>query len=286
MPPCSHILLYTDEWTAGGVAQYNHALMCALVKRGYRVTCISPPMDTPLTRRQIELGISHTWLSNPAKEFVRALTDITEPAKHFQETRPDLIIFSNCSPVSNYAAKTAACRAGMPFVIIENFADSALADRFAGLLDGLAYHYGAARAVVAVSHMNLLTLRQSFHLPADIGQIVCYGRPAQFFDPPNPANRRRLRAEWNIPADAILFFTAARLEPIKGYQYQLGALEMLRRWPAWSQIYFAWAGDGSLREQLAARIEELGLSDRIKLLGVRWDVIDWLGRRRRVCPPL
>jgi hypothetical protein len=43
--------------------------------------------------------------------------------------------------------------------------------------------------------------------------------------------RSRLRQQWGIPQEAIVCFTAARIDIIKGYQYQVGAMKQLKQTP-------------------------------------------------------
>ena len=112
--------------------------------------------------------------------------------------------------------------------------------------------------------------------------MIYNGRPAQYFSPPNASARQRLRQEFNIPSDAIVCFTSARLEPVKGYQYQLEAIRQLQTSAIWSQLYFIWAGTGaesgtqSNEQALKQKVEQLGVGDRVIFLGQRWDIPDWL----------
>src|SRR5262249_55694560 len=76
--------------------------------------------------------------------------------------------------------------------------------------------------------------------------------------------------------DAVLCFTGARLEAIKGYQHQLAAIARLKNTPAWPRLYFVWAGEGGLQEPLRDGIWPLGVQDPIKLVGVSWEVSVWL----------
>ena len=36
----THILLYTDDSGVGGVAQYNHLILCQVATLGYQVSCV------------------------------------------------------------------------------------------------------------------------------------------------------------------------------------------------------------------------------------------------------
>jgi hypothetical protein len=149
MKPIGHVLLYTDDTEMGGVSQYNHIVLCALAARGHTVTCVQSPADNPLVRRQAEAGVRHRWLDyHTGREFARTLKDSEDARLIFEQERPDLVLFSNSCPVSNLAAKRAAFDLGLPTLIVENFADAALADRFPELLDELGRHYAAARDVI------------------------------------------------------------------------------------------------------------------------------------------
>lgn len=278
MNPRGHVLLWTDDPGAGGVAQYNHALLCGLARRGHRLTCVQSRADNPLTRAQAELGVRHDWLDyHTGDDFQRTLTDRAGTRDVFLRHRPDLVVFSNGSPLSNFAAKDTACGLALPCLIVEGFAAEPLAGRFLDLLGGLSRHYAHARDVIAVSGQTLALLRSHFGLAPASGRVIRYGRPAEFFRPPEPEIRRRLRAEAGADDGDLLCFTAARLEPIKGYDCQLLALARLRGTAAWPGLRFAWAGDGGQRDELPRSLATAGLADKVVLLGHRWDVADWLG---------
>src|SRR5262249_25431927 len=149
MRPAKHILLYTDDADAGGVAQYNHALVCDLAEHGFRVTCAHKPSQSPLVACQKSLGIHHQWLAyDPVKDFHRSLTDVAHPSKPFRQLKPDLVLFSNGCPLSNFAAREAAIHLGVPFIVLESFAAEHLAGCFARYVPRLGSHYAHARAVI------------------------------------------------------------------------------------------------------------------------------------------
>jgi glycosyltransferase involved in cell wall biosynthesis len=277
MRPTGHVLLYTDEGGGGGLAQYNHAILLALARQGHAVTCVRPHADNPLVRAEADAGVRHHWLDfDPGRDPARTLDNPDDARRVFAQLRPDLVLFSNSWPLSNLAARAAAIGAGLPFVIVENFADIRLARRFAGRLDELARHYAAARAVVCVSHENHALLCRQYRLPVGKGQVIYYGRPDRYFRPPDTGVRDRLRAAAGVPLDAVLCLTAARLDPIKGYHVQLAAIDRLRQDPAWPRLAFAWAGEGSQAAAIAEAVHAQGVGDRVKLLGQRWDVDEWL----------
>lgn len=266
------ILLYTDEPGVGGVAQYNHEILLALRQRGDSVICVQSPADTPLIREQQAIEVQHYWLSfDTMQEFGRTLTNADEARSIFKQFQPDLILFSDGCPISNFAAKQAAIALEIPFFVVVGFVTPDFAKTFDFCLPALAEHYAKAKAIVAVSQENLHLLHLHFRLPIDRGEVIYYGRPPTYFAPRDRVENLRLRESLGIPAAAIVCFTAARLEPIKGYQYQLGAIDQLQR----DDVYFVWAGEGQLEAQLREAIDRQG-ENRIRLLGKRWDIANLL----------
>lgn len=271
------ILLYTDDPSIYGVGQYNHTLLCELAKLGYQVTCVQSQVSNQFIKQRQQLGIQHLWLDyNTLQEFSRTLTSISDAQKILASVKPDLVIFSDCCPLSNLAAKKVTNQRGIPYIIVEGFVAPYLADRFVSYLEELEQIYAQARAVIAVSTENLNLLHQLFRLPKGKGQVIYYGRPEHYFAPPTPSVRDRLRQDLEIPADAVVCFTAGRLEPVKGFQYQLEAIQQLKQSGIWSQLYFIWAGTGTLETQLKAELEQLGATKQVKLIGERCDITDWL----------
>ena len=145
-----------------------------------------------------------------------------------------------------------------------------------------ALQYTRAQAVIAVSQANLMLLRELFDLPESVGRVIYNGRPAEYFEPKTVEARRRLRKEVSIPEDAVVCFTAGRFEAVKGYQYQVEAMRQLRESSVWEKLYFVWAGPGegylsrSNERELKRAVEGLGAGSKVKFLGQRWDVADWL----------
>jgi glycosyltransferase involved in cell wall biosynthesis/predicted O-methyltransferase YrrM/SAM-dependent methyltransferase len=110
--------------------------------------------------------------------------------------------------------------------------------------------------------------------------VIHYGRPPEYFTPIDPTLRQTLRRDQNIPADAIVCFTAARIESRKGYQFQLAAIQALRHTEIWDTLYFVWAGGGlfepELEAELKAHLEAANAADHVKFLGQIDTVQTWL----------
>jgi glycosyltransferase involved in cell wall biosynthesis len=90
-------------------------------------------------------------------------------------------------------------------------------------------------------------------------------------EPPPPRRAREaIRAELGADDGKHLVVTAARLAPQKDLPTMMRAVASLE------DAVLAVLGDGPSRPELVALIDDLGVSDRVKLLGWRDDVYDYL----------
>ncbi len=268
------VLIYSDDPGEGGVSQYNLSLAAGLQRIGYTVTIArSIRNDAALpaecaTIRQI--AIPFDTRLDPA----RNLTDVATASCVIGAARPDVVIFTNCAPVSQVAATVAAANLGIPYVIVEGFAApyDELAPQQAWMLHYQRLLYEKSRAVVAVSEDNLAILRSHYGLHARKGEVVHYGRPDVFFAPRDASARSRLRAEFSIPDEATVCLTTARFTEVKGFALQVEAFCRLADRPAGDRLFALWAGEGPLLEPTRQAVEAAGLAERIRFLGQRSDV--------------
>lgn len=266
------ILLSTDDPGVGGVAQYNHSLLCGLAKIGFEVTSLhaSPYHQTytQLVTQQQELGIKHIGIdySNLSQDSQNLRLIIRK-----QLEKIDLLICSNSNPFSNLIIKQIAIEINIPYIIVEGLVEPHLAVQVNHQLDQLFHHYNKARFVIAVSENNLSLLRKLFRLPENKGQVIYYGRPSNYFTPRNVLINENLRRKLKIPLDAVVCLTSARIEKRKGYQYQLQAIEQLRSTPVWNHLYFIWVGGGvfepEFETELQETVKQLKIKDKVKFLG-------------------
>jgi glycosyltransferase involved in cell wall biosynthesis len=106
--------------------------------------------------------------------------------------------------------------------------------------------------------------------------VIYNGRPAAYFVPPHPTVRHHLRQQFGIPSEAVVCFTSARMDFVKGYQHQIEAIKQLRQSDIWPRLYFVWAGAGSVESRVRAMAMKINADSHIKFLGERPDVAELL----------
>ena len=274
------ILLFTDCPIPYGAQTTAHSLVCNMVDLGYKFAWAQHKAGHHLIQERIQKGIEHIWLEDdslhdPVKQ-PRAFVNENEVRKVFGSVNPYLIIFNDGCAFSTLAAKKVAIRMGIPYITIVHQVWSDHAKLFSPYLDHLPETYRHAKEVIAVSNENLQLLRQFFNLPTDQGRVVYNGVSAEFFSERDPEVSDILHRVFGIPTNAIICLTVARMDPDKGYQYQLSSIQKLKSMAIWPKLFFVWAGTGCLSNRLKSLAAELGVSEHIKFLGERTDIPDLL----------
>ena len=271
-----HILLYTDCPDKYGVGQCNHLLLCELKSLGFLVTCAQSKASHSLIAECNGLEISHIWIESDdiysGNKIPHAFTNFAEAENIFTSVNPDLIIFSNGSPISSLVAKQTAARQNIPFIEIIHCVTKEWAKQFASHIHKLPDIYKQASRVISVSQDNLDLLRKYFGLANNKGEVIYNGRPDYFFKPKDPDVRKRVREELRIPSEAIVAFTSGRMEIVKGYQFQVEAIKSLQNSEIWPNLYFVWAGTGTIENNLRAAVERLGVASHVRFLGQSDDI--------------
>jgi glycosyltransferase involved in cell wall biosynthesis len=87
-----------------------------------------------------------------------------------------------------------------------------------------------------------------------------------FLNPISPQQRNDFRKKYDIPDNAIVLVTIARLFHLKGHNYIIeSAKELAGRF---ENVIWLFVGDGILRYRLQNQIAELGLSDKFRFTGL------------------
>ncbi|HEX5011986.1 MAG TPA: glycosyltransferase [Planctomycetota bacterium] len=129
-----------------------------------------------------------------------------------------------------------------------------------------------ARTICLSDHVARF-VEQHGRVPRGRIRRVYYGVDPDVLQPRR--TRAAVRAELGLLPDAPVLVCVGRLAPQKDHPTLLAALALLPPDVALLVVGGDPFGDGA--ERLAARARELGLSDRVRFLGIRHDVPDLLG---------
>lgn len=258
----AHILLYADCSGINGAEQANHIIAMAFRQAGYRITFIQPQADHYLVQERIANGIDHVWIQEDdiyrTSSSSPSLWNEQEGEAVIAHAKPDLVLFCDGCPVSNLGAKRAARELGLPFMVLVHCVTREWSSLFSDHLSTLGMLYRSALDIIAVSQENLTLLRECFGLPSHMGRVIHNGVSPVFFQNRSDDVRGRIRQDLNIPDDAVVCLTVARMEPVKGYQFLIKAVRELQRRPAGRRLHYIWIGSGSMEPRIRAMIEQIG----------------------------
>ena len=155
-----------------------------------------------------------------------------------------------------------AARPALPLVVSLHGSDIYVAEKLALARRAARTVFAHAGAVTACS-TNLG--QRALALGADpvTLEVVPYGVDVERFRP-RPQARDATRRQLGVPDGARLVFSAGRLVRKKGFEYLIDALPLMA---SRSNVILAIAGDGDLREELAARARATHLAERIRFPG-------------------
>jgi len=127
-----------------------------------------------------------------------------------------------------------------------------------------------SRALVGVSDATADDLRRTLPAAANRVCVVPNGIPL------TTGNRARARVALGLSEADRLILAVGNLYPVKGHDVLIRAFAMIADEPATSTWSVAIAGRGEAEAPLRRLAAELGIADRVQLLGLRSDVPDLL----------
>lgn len=145
-------------------------------------------------------------------------------------------------------------------------------------LPGYVHARAVERTVVVSDAVRDPLVRHYGFDPARV-DIVYPGIDFAHFSP-NPAGRASVRAQWDVPADAIVVGSVGRMVETKRNDFSVQVFADLRRRMPDAPLWCVLAGSGPDIARLAALADELGVSDRVRLPGwqesaaAAWNAVD------------
>jgi len=264
-----------------GGAQENTLVTCKLLaERGHDVTLITGPALGPegdLYNQAQNRNINFIILDNLRRQInpFRELPAYFQIKKLLSQLEPDIV-------------HTHSAKAG----ILGRFAAHALKGRWAKdlptvvhTIHGLAFHpyqndwlnkfyiaiekSAAKRTDFFISVADAMTAQA---IAAGIGKpeqfITAYSAIEEddFLQPVPQERRKQFRRKYEIPDDAIVLITIARLFMLKGHDYIIeSATELSKRF---DNAVWLFVGDGNLAYHFKKQVHQLGLSEKIKFTGL------------------
>lgn len=265
-----------------GGAQENTLITCKLLaERGHEVTLITGPAigpegelfrETQNQKYNVIVVDEMIRAIHPVKDFI-AYRKLKE---HLRRLQPDIV-------------HTHSAKAG----IVGRFAAAQLKTQNSKLktihtIHGLAFHpyqniltnkfYIAIEKMAARWTDAFISVADAMTQQALAAGI---GRPEQFttaysaieeddFLKPLPENElKAFRNRYQIPQDAVVLITVARLAELKGHSFIIGSALALRQLSAkFPKIIWLFVGDGALTDQIKQSINKNGLSEHFRLTGL------------------
>ena len=124
---------------------------------------------------------------------------------------------------------------------------------------------------VAESLRDRLVARRA--VKEDVIRVVPNGVDLAMDERPSVA-RKRIRKQLGITPDVKLIGSVGRLAPVKNFVMAVDAVAGLVR--SGHDVHLVLVGAGPCRDELAARVRELGVEDKCHLVGQQSDVASWL----------
>jgi glycosyltransferase involved in cell wall biosynthesis len=123
--------------------------------------------------------------------------------------------------------------------------------------------------VIAISHFIAHRVLSRYNIDPARLRIIPRGVDPALFDPAAVSGHRvaRLSAEWRLPDGATTIILPARLTRWKGHIVMVEALARLERKDVCLVMVGAEQGRKKFRKELLARAEQLGVTDRIRIVG-------------------
>jgi glycosyltransferase involved in cell wall biosynthesis len=252
------ILIESLDADPGGAERLVVALATRLPGDRFDVTvCTTRAVEGKLIERVRAAGVRHLALDRRSRLDLLAWRRLI---RFLRDQRVDVIHAHLWG--SNFWGSVLGRACGVPAVIAHEHTWAYRGKPYRRFLDG--YVIGRLATVfLTVANKDLMVAWE--HVPAQKVQLM----PNPYIPRPSSPDGD-LRAELGLDPDVPVVGTAARMRPQKALHVLLDAFAEVSR--ALPDARLLLAGDGPCRPRLERRVGELGLSDRVHLLGMREDM--------------
>jgi len=266
----ARVLFIHGTLEIGGAEEVRLALLSHLDRARYQATVCCLQRGGQIAEEVAALGCEVIVLGHRAHAF--SLGTLAALRRLIQERRPHIVQTS--LPRANYWGRMAAALERAPVIIAEEHNIREKSDRARPVIERVLGP--RTDCVIAVS--------QSVRSAVAAMDRASARRPTVVI--PNPVNARRLqpqrsradvRRELRVSDDETLIVHTGRMESFRGQKGQDILIEAMAALPStMSAVLCALIGDGPARRQLERMAQELGVATRVRFLGYRRDVADFL----------
>ncbi len=270
----------------GGSKQYLLTLATELTKRGYEIELVCL-LDDVVARDAREVGLKVTVFS---MKHLADFSVISRLRQHIRKQKPDILHTHGVR--ANFMGRLAARTCRVPVVTTVH---SSVYHDYSHPLKKAFYHRiekwtrAYTHTFIAVAGSLKKELEQDGIQPERV-RVVYNGLSRTFINqltkpshdveaqaPVNSLTKAKpasagIRQELGMAQDIPLLLTVGRLEGVKNQAF------LLKVWQGLSQrgipFYGLLVGDGPLRHELEQMIEQLGLTQQVRLLGFRQDIYE------------
>lgn len=270
-------LLFLASSTAiGGAESYLLTIAVAARQAGWEVHVACPTDNVLLVNQLTSLGLRHHRLrsgfnwKNPLTlpSFATELIDCL--GLLWFKVRPQAVVINLHWPQASFPSILACAFNRTPAAIVFHlFPQLPISARKQAL-----YRWTKQRKQewVTVSDDSRRTAMKSFALGENDVNVFYNGvqLPPALSETDRFAARQSVRRELNLPEDAYMVLTAARLSLQKDYASLIYSIPYVAA--EFPNLRFVFAGDGELKDTILEQIRERQIEDRVLLLGHRSDV--------------
>jgi glycosyltransferase involved in cell wall biosynthesis len=275
------LLLIMPSTLRGGVEEYNLTAARGAITQGWDVHAAFPDRSGTATLIQDFQDSDITYHPLNIAEDEHRLPSVTRHLPRFLRTlrllttlKPDIAQVT--LPAPDYCLGSILACGILQLPTVVRFGLVLPLETEINPLRIQAYHWVRSRCQqwVTISLNNRRLLAEMFQIPE--GEIACIyngAKPISVHDSGTEARtslRYQVRQELGLPEVTRLLLTVGRLNAQKGYGDLLLTIPaILQEFP---DVRFVWVGDGDLRPELEAQLQEQQVQDKVLLLGYRSDV--------------
>lgn len=254
---------------SGGVERGTLDIAAALVKSGCRAYVAS--RGGPMVRELERAGAVHITLPMDGKFPWQIAANTRSIMRLAREHHIDILHARSRAPAwATYHAWQKLCARGNPVRFVTTFHGTYNLND--GLWGKIKRHYNSVmtrgECVIAISNFIAQHMQREYGTPSEKITVIPRGIDMVKFDPYRVSDERsiRLLRSWNVPEHVPLILLPGRFTRWKGQLFLLDALAQIRDENWFCVMMGSDHGHAQYRTEVAARVLELGLEGRVRLL--------------------